>query len=278
MGKRAIFVAGTRKRTLAFTRMALFKTEVTSETLASDNPIHQRLLKPYLYVEDKMSGFVAEIGCGDGRGLELLAPKAEQYSALDKSTAIAQSRAKGLKGVEFIETLVPPIPLPDNRFDHVVSFQVIEHILDDTTFLEELHRILKPGGTLYLTTPNIKLSLSRNPWHIREYTADELTRLAGAVFGPDKVQMLGITGNEKVMRYYEENKQSVARLTRWDVLNLQHRLPASLLKVPYELMNRLNRSLLRKQNQGLVQELSHEDYVISDKPAESLDLFLVARK
>ncbi|EMR04273.1 class I SAM-dependent methyltransferase [Cesiribacter andamanensis] len=258
--------------------MALFKTEVTSETLASDNPIHQRLLKPYLYVEDKIGGFVAEIGCGDGRGLELLAPRSEGYTALDKSTAIAQGRARGMKGVEFIETMMPPIPLPDNTYDVVLCFQVIEHILNDTTFLEELHRILKPGGTLYLTTPNRTLSLSRNPWHIREYAADELTLLAAAIFGPKGVQMLGITGNEKVMRYYEENKQSVKRLTRWDILDLQHRLPASLLKVPYEIMNRLNRSLLRTRNQGLVQELSHEDYLISQQPAQSLDLFLVARK
>ena len=256
--------------------MALFKTEVTSETLTSDNPIHQRLLKPYLYVQNKVSGEVADIGCGDGRGIALLAPKCKRYLALDKSTAVAQKRAKGLGNVEFVESMIPPIPLPDNSFDVVLSFQVIEHIVDDTLFLEELHRILKPGGKLYLTTPNIDLTLTRNPWHIREYKADELKGLSGSIF--DHVEMLGIAGNEKVMAYYEENKQSVERITRWDVLKLQQRLPSGLLKVPYELMNRLNRNLLKKRNQGLVQELSHEDYLISQQPATSLDLFLIATK
>lgn len=257
--------------------MALFKTEVTSETLLSDNPIHQRLLKPYLYVADKVKGAVAEIGCGDGRGIELLAPGSERYVGLDKSTAVARKRTEGkFQQLELIETLMPPVPLPDNSFDVVLSFQVIEHIMDDTLFLEELHRILKPGGKLYLTTPNIKLSLTRNPWHIREYQAAELQELAASIF--TKAEMLGITGNEKVMRYYEENKQSVARITRWDVLDLQHRLPSSLLKVPYEIMNRLNRNLLQSRNGGLVQEVSHEDYLISQEPASSLDLFLIATK
>lgn len=256
--------------------MALFKTEVTSETIESDNPIHQRLLKPYLYVQDKIGGHVAEIGCGDGRGLELLAPKCSRYVALDKSTTIAKKRAKGMKNVEFIETLIPPIPLSENTFDVVLCFQVIEHILDDTHFLEELHRILKPGGKLYLTTPNIDLTLTRNPWHIREYTAQELTDLSASFF--PHVQMLGITGNEKVMQYYKQNKESVSRITRWDVLDLQHRLPSSLLKVPYEIMNRLNRNKLSKQSQGLVQTLSHEDYLVSQHPQTSLDLFLVATK
>jgi hypothetical protein len=67
------------------------------------------------------------------------------------------------------------------------------------------------------------MSLSRNPWHIREYLADELTVLAGKIF--QNVQMKGITGNEKVMTYFDENKKSVNRVTRFDILNLQYRLP-----------------------------------------------------
>ena len=72
---------------------------------------------------------------------------------------------------------IPPLgTLSENTYDCIVSFQVIEHIQNDVLYLKELHRVLKPGGIALLTTPNRKLSLSRNPWHIREYLAAELRR------------------------------------------------------------------------------------------------------
>ena len=256
--------------------MALFKTEVTSEEIVSDNPIHQRLLKPYVWVQDKVGKQIAEIGCGDGRGVEMLAPSAQRYIALDKNTDAIKNRVETIGQVELIEANIPPLPLPDNSFDTVISFQVIEHILDDTRYLEEIYRILKPGGVVYITTPNRPMSLTRNPWHIREYTASELLNLAQAIF--DEAQMKGIGGNEKVMQYYAENKASVERITRYDVLNLQHRLPADLLKIPYEIMNRLNRNLLKKENSGLVTDISHEDYLVTETGEEALDLFLIAKK
>jgi hypothetical protein len=120
------------------------------------------------------------------------------------------------------------------------------------------------------------MSLSRNPWHIREYTADELGGLARKVFY--KVKMLGVTGNEKVMSYYQENKRSVEKMMRWDVLNLQYRLPAFILKMPYEILNRMNRNKLKATNDGLVAEIHHSDYLLSEKPEESLDLFCVVEK
>jgi SAM-dependent methyltransferase len=45
------------------------------------------------------------------------------------------------------------IPVDDARFDHVVLTQVLEHLPEPGTVLAELHRVLKPGGTLWLTAP-----------------------------------------------------------------------------------------------------------------------------
>lgn len=45
------------------------------------------------------------------------------------------------------------IPVEDARFDHVVLTQVLEHIPEPRAVLAELHRVLKPGGTLWLTAP-----------------------------------------------------------------------------------------------------------------------------
>jgi SAM-dependent methyltransferase len=157
-----------------------------------------------------------------------------------------------------------------------VSFQVIEHIENDFLYLKEIHRVLKPGGVALITTPNRKMSLSRNPWHVREYLADELNALAAKIF--KHVEMKGITGNEKVMEYYEQNKKSVNRITRFDIFNLQYKLPASILRIPYEILNRYNRNKLQTGNNGLVTNIRHQDYVIVEDASNALDLLLIVRK
>lgn len=255
----------------------VFTTEITSESIASDNPIHQRLLKPYVLAEAYVRGDLLEVGCGEGRGIGRLLPHVVTYSAIDKiESALVKLREEYPTG-RFLSGHIPPLTAcADGSFDCVVTFQVIEHIANDRLFLQEIHRVLKPGGVLLLTTPNRPRSLSRNPWHVREYTSDELTALAKTVF--DRVEMKGITGNEKVMTYYERNKKSVDRIMRFDIFDLQHRLPASVLQVPYEMMNRWNRNKLKNTADELVLSIRHEDYVVTEDAAGALDLFMIATK
>jgi ubiquinone/menaquinone biosynthesis C-methylase UbiE len=255
----------------------IFTTEITSEDIPSDNPIHQRLLRPYVLVKEWVMGDVLEVGCGEGRGIDLILEKAKSYTAIDKiEPVILKLREKYATG-KFLSGNIPPLTqFADNSFDSVISFQVIEHIEDDHLFLKEINRVLKTGGTAWVTTPNRPLSLSRNPWHVREYTAGELSQLAKKYFV--NVEMKGIAGNEKVMQYYERNKKSVDRLMRWDVLDLQYKLPAALLRVPYEMMNRLNRNKLKDQGDELVRSIRQDDYLLTTDAEKALDLFLIVKK
>jgi len=255
----------------------VFTTEITSESIPSDNPIHQRLLKAYVLAADHVYGDILEVGCGEGRGIDLILPKAKSYTALDKIEPIIASLQKKYPSGNFISGNIPPFSkLKDNSFDRIFSFQVIEHIENDRLFLKEIHRVLRPGGVAFLTTPNRPMSLSRNPWHVREYTAKELTALAKEFF--QEVEMKGIGGNDKVMKYYDSNKKSVGRMMRWDVFNLQHKLPAWMLRFPYELLNRWNRNKLKSTSDELVASIQHEDYVVNDKAEEALDLYLRVKK
>ncbi|MBX2964248.1 MAG: class I SAM-dependent methyltransferase [Cyclobacteriaceae bacterium] len=255
----------------------IYTTEITSENIPSDNPIHQRLFKAYVAALPYVKGNVLEIGCGEGRGIALLKPNTTGFTAVDKIDDALKALRQKFPDARFMAMNLPPLHgLQDNAYDCVISFQVIEHIQDDRFFLKEINRVLKPGGIALITTPNKKLSLSRNPWHIREYFAEELQRLAAEIF--DSVDLKGITGNEKVMLYYEQNRVSVNGFMRWDIFNLQYKLPAWLLRIPYELMNRLNRNKLQSGNDELVQSIRHEDYVVTDQANEALDLFLIVRK
>lgn len=257
--------------------MATYTTEIASDSIPSDNPIHQRLLKAYYLAKPYIKGTLLELGCGEGRGVELLAPLADSYVALDKIGEVIDSLKAKYPDLDFQQAVFPPFTtIADNTFDTIVSFQVIEHVKADGDFLAEIYRVLKPGGRAILTTPNIKKTLTRNPWHVREYTAVELTELAKKYF--DKVEMKGVGGNEKVMAYYEQNKKSVQRITRFDIFNLQYNLPAPLLRIPYDILNRMNRNKLNTANTGLVSEIQHEDYLLVDNADEALDLFLILEK
>lgn len=255
----------------------VFTTEITSESIPSDNPIHQRLLKAYVLAQDFVHGEVLEVGCGEGRGIDLIIDKCKSYTAIDKIEPVIDQLRKKYPFGKFLSGNIPPLTqFSNNSFDRIFSFQVIEHIEDDHLFLSEINRILKPGGIALITTPNRPRSLSRNPWHTREYTAQELSDLAKKYFS--SVEMKGITGNEKIQQYYERNKKSVDRIMRFDVLDLQHKLPASVLRVPYELLNRFNRNKLKDTADELVMSIRHEDYLLTDAAETALDLFLIAKK
>ena len=255
----------------------VYTTEITSDQITSDNPIHQRLFKAYVVARDYVFGDVLEVGCGEGRGVGLLMEHAKSFTAVDKiEDAINDLKTKYPTG-RFVSMNIPPLKeLQDNAYDSIVSFQVIEHIENDILFLKEIHRVLKPGGVALLTTPNRSMSLSRNPWHIREYLPAELLKIAQSIFA--QAEMKGITGNERVMDYYEQNKKSVRRITKYDILNLQYRLPAALLRIPYEILNRWNRNKLQSGDKGLVTNIHHEDYIVVNDATNALDLLLIVKK
>lgn len=255
----------------------VYTTEITSETITSDNPIHQRLFKAYVVAEDYVQGNVLEVGCGEGRGVALMMKKASQFTAVDKIEPVIKDLQQKYPEGRFVSMNIPPLnSLPDNTYDFVISFQVIEHIQNDALYLREIQRVLKPGGKALITTPNRSMSLSRNPWHIREYLPAELSKLAATIF--KGVEMKGITGNTKVMDYYAQNKRSVERFTRWDVLKLQYRLPAAVLRIPYEILNRWNRNKLQTANNNLVTDIHHSDYIVVNDATHALDLLLIATK
>lgn len=257
--------------------MGVYTTEIASDKITSDNPIHQRLLMPYEFIADKISGNVLEVGCGEGRGIETVKDKVDHYTGIDKITELTDQLQKKYPKHKFISANIPPFSgLEDNQFDFIFSFQVIEHIKDDKAYLEEIYRVLKKGGTAWLTTPNRPMSLSRNPWHEREYTQKELHDLCASIFPDVKVQ--GITGNEPVFEYYEANKKSVNRIMRWDIFNLQYRLPASWLRKPYEFLNRRNRNKLQDQDENMVTQITTKDFSFADDAVNSFDLFCILKK
>lgn len=252
-------------------------TEITSREIISDNPIHQRLLYAYVKAAEYVRGDLLDIGCGEGRGLEYLRDKVTSYTGIDKNPEVLAGLRKEYPGDTFLQMNIPPFAgLENDSFDTAVSFQVIEHIEEDDMFVQEIHRVLKPGGRAILSTPNIKMSLTRNPWHVREYTHEAFRALLARHFS--KVECYGIYGDDTAMAYYEENKRSVEKFTRFDIFNLQYRLPRSWLAFPYNIANRMNRNRLMKGNDSLVKDITTDNFNTRQADDQCLDLFYIATK
>ncbi len=257
--------------------MSIFTTEITSEKLVSDNPLHNRLLSAYCFAEKYLNGNVLELGCGEGRGVEIILRNSKSFTAIDKIKEVITNLRIKYPSSTFINSPFPPLDkIENNTYDTIISFQVIEHLKDDDLFLKEIYRVLKPGGKALISTPNRKMTLSRNPWHIREYISSELKDLSLKYF--DNVTMKGISGNQRVQEYFNDNRKSVNKFKKLDIFNLEKYLPNFLYRIPYEFLNRINRNSLHSNNSNLVSSISVEDYMLSDDNPSNLDLFLILEK
>lgn len=133
--------------------------EVDGETAT---PWH-RLVKQHLDAGRDLSGKrVLEIGCGRGGFSCWLAsqspPPREVVAADFARTAVEKGRAfaaeRGIGGVTWEVADIQHIAHADASFDTVVSCETVEHVPDPRRALRELARVLRPGGRLFLTTPN----------------------------------------------------------------------------------------------------------------------------
>lgn len=258
--------------------MSILQTAERSSHLdPSENVIFQRHLIAYKEAAKIISGTVLEIGSGEGYGVMELADKTEKYIAIDKYDSPISEELKSKNNIEFKQMNVPPLKgIESDSVDFVVTFQVIEHIQDDEKFVKEIFRVLKPGGKLILTTPNLFMSLSRNPWHIREYTPFEMKDILRKIFVKSEVK--GVYGNDIVMDYYQKNKESVKKITSYDIFNLQYLLPRWALQIPYDILNRFNRNKLKSENENVVSAVKVDDYSILDATDNCLDYFCIATK
>ena len=95
-----------------------------------------------------------DVGCGDGSLVAYLSGLGWDAEGIDvDSAAVAAARRQGLR-VQ-LGTLASE-PYPPRSFDVLTMSHVIEHVIDPIALLRDCHRVLKPGGTLVLFTPNVE--------------------------------------------------------------------------------------------------------------------------
>lgn len=171
--------------------------ERTVPGLAEENYWFRRHEVVYQRLVERCAGRdVLEAGSGEGYGADLIADVASHVIGVDYDEgAVAHVRSRYPR-VDMRQGNLADLPLDDGSVDVVVNFQVIEHLWDQGQFVAECARVLRPSGTLLMSTPNrITFSPGRdtplNPFHTRELDAAELTDLLTAA-GFEVQAMLGV--------------------------------------------------------------------------------------
>tara|TARA_Y100000310_G_C20697231_1_gene826566 strand:- start:4124 stop:4840 length:717 start_codon:yes stop_codon:yes gene_type:complete len=98
-------------------------------------------------------GKALDIGCWTGEFMSVLSKQGWQCKGIDISDEVNFTKEKGFDCVQ--HDVSTGIPFKDKAFDLVLACEVIEHLVDTDSFLQECKRILVKGGELIVSTPNV---------------------------------------------------------------------------------------------------------------------------
>ncbi|NOD64537.1 MULTISPECIES: glycoside hydrolase family 99-like domain-containing protein [unclassified Ruegeria] len=131
---------------------------------------------------------VLDIACGEGYGTDIIAASAKSVIGVDVSASAVEHAKFHYRDPRlcFRAGSATDIPIPDQSVDLVVSFETIEHLEEHDRMIQEVRRVLRPGGLLLISSPN-KYEYSdkpgySNPFHVKELYTDEFLELIGRYF------------------------------------------------------------------------------------------------
>lgn len=157
---------------------------ITKTIIGDFSTINPQLVRKYMfagkYVKDKN---VLDLGCAAGYGSNYLAAnaKATHITGVDVSKEAIEYAGNKFQSskLKFQIASAETLPFRNGDFDVVVSLEVIEHVENYQKYLSELTRVLKPGGTAIISTPNKALSSPNLKYplmasHVKEFYIEEL--------------------------------------------------------------------------------------------------------
>ncbi len=262
-----------------------FKNQVSNFSETS-YLVYLRSLFPYEYVKEIISknSSVLEVGFGEGYGIHHISQKVKMSVGLELSeTYVEYAKKKYLNSsCNYMRYDGEKIPFENNTFDYVISCMVIEHVLDIYSYLKEMYRVLKPGGYLYLTTPNRKLRLKDNEkpfnrFHITEFDQESLFLIISRVF--DNITIYGIDGTPDIHNLELKRIHQLRQFNKWDIFSISKRLPEPLVYKTLKILRYFLNFLKKKSDYNFFERYSLNDFFITtDNVDNAIDLFAFCKK
>jgi ubiquinone/menaquinone biosynthesis C-methylase UbiE len=107
---------------------------------------------------------ILDVGCGTGQSSVRIGQRGRKVIGTDLSGLFLQGQAKA-KACSFVSSDASRLPFADQTFGVVCAMEFIEHVWPVECVLREMDRVLKPGGQIVLTSPNLLSPL----WPIRDF-------------------------------------------------------------------------------------------------------------
>lgn len=187
--------------------------ERTLPDVPEENYWYRRHLVVYEWIAEQVGGrHVVDVASGEGYGAAVLARTAASVLGIEPNPEAFEHARLRYPEVSFRRDIAETFI---EECDAIVFLQTIEHVPDPDAVLEHFRSQLRPGGIAFVSTPNV-LTLapegaekSGNPWHVKEYRAEEFRALCEAHFG--SVELHGLFHARK-LRLHE----LAIRHARWD--------------------------------------------------------------
>lgn len=163
-------------------------------TSAIEGQIEFEHIHRYLMARDLCRGKdVADIASGEGYGAALLSQVAKSVIGveIDHGSVAHATQSYPYPNLKFVQGDARKLPIPSASIDIVVSFETLEHFFEHDEFLSEVVRILRPDGSLLISTPDRDVyspsGRPANPFHVHELSRPEFLELLDRHFSEVKV-------------------------------------------------------------------------------------------
>lgn len=184
---------------------------IAFDYFAEWHPVHKeenrRLHQQILKMVPHDAAVVLDVGCGGAWLAKALIPKGKTVLSMDISTTNPMRAVQEVPAPRHFGLVadVYSLPVRDNSVDCIVASEIIEHVEDPGRFIACLYRVLKPGGTLIVTTPYNEIiqqslcihcnRLTPHNAHIHSFTREKIAGLAPA----DAASVMTKIFNSKVL-------------------------------------------------------------------------------